>query len=153
MAGRKDPPDPFGKRALFWLPVEEPDGPPATTRRWPFGPGRGSNAGTSTTGKRAFFTTPTDGSHRPATTTAAWDPEDPVDPADPHRAVQTKSGTGRGLFAVRCSSCESVTAVGLLELVALHTPFTAFVPLRRFDHWMRCPACRRRTWAGVTLTR
>ncbi|HXW38519.1 MAG TPA: hypothetical protein VEJ44_02400 [Acidimicrobiales bacterium] len=60
---------------------------------------------------------------------------------------------GIGLFAVSCSSCGAKTAVGLLELVALHSPVGAFVPLRRFDHWMRCPACCRRTWAGVTLAR
>ncbi|MBV8461725.1 MAG: hypothetical protein JO368_00420 [Acidimicrobiales bacterium] len=52
-----------------------------------------------------------------------------------------------------CSSCGSTTAVGALELVALHTPVFVFLPLRRFDHWMRCPACRQRTWAGVALTR
>lgn len=151
MTGRKDSPDPLGKRALFWFPIEESD-PPAVTRRWFFAPDRGADARTSTKGKRAFYTS-TDRSHRLATVAAAGSPRDPADLADRQRAGESKSGTGRGVFAVRCSSCASVTAVGLLELVALHTPFTAFVPLRRFDHWMRCPACRRRTWAGVTLTR
>jgi hypothetical protein len=151
VAGRKDSPDPLGKRALFWFPIEEPD-PPAVTRRWSFVPDRGAKARTSTKGKRALYTS-TDGSRRSTTVVAAGTPQDPADLGDRQRVVEAKSGTGRGVFAVRCSSCASVTAVGLLELVALHTPFTAFVPLRRFDHWMRCPACRRRTWAGVTMTR
>jgi uncharacterized protein with PIN domain len=117
------------------MPLDESDRPPVATRRWPFAAGGGAGTGMSTTGRRAFYTTPGDETH--------------LDPTAP----MTASPNDRGRFAVRCSSCEAVTAVGLLELVALHLPLTALVPLRRFDHWMRCPACRRRTWAGVTLIR
>ena len=60
---------------------------------------------------------------------------------------------GPGSFAVACSSCGATTAVGILELAALHMPVSAFIPRRTFDHWMRCPACHRRTWAGVSLAR
>jgi hypothetical protein len=28
-----------------------------------------------------------------------------------------------------------------------------WVPGRSFDRWMTCPACRRRTWISVTLSR
>jgi hypothetical protein len=28
-----------------------------------------------------------------------------------------------------------------------------WLPRRPFDRWMTCPACRRRSWTSVTLTR
>jgi hypothetical protein len=108
--------------------------------------------GERVTGKRALY------SASPGGTTSSApgrSEEDGTNAGAAGRGAAPDAGTGAGigLFAVSCSSCRSVTAVGLLELVALHAPLGAFIPLRRFDHWMRCPACRRRTWAGVTLGR
>ena len=59
----------------------------------------------------------------------------------------------RGLLTVACSSCGSVTRVGILDFLWLQFPFGAWLPRRVFDRWMTCPACRRRTWTSVTLTR
>ncbi len=59
----------------------------------------------------------------------------------------------RGVFAVACSSCGSVTRVGILDFLWLQFPFGAWLPRRVFDRWMTCPACRRRTWMSVTLAR
>jgi hypothetical protein len=59
----------------------------------------------------------------------------------------------RGLLAVACSSCGDVQRVGLLRFVTLHVPVAAWWPGRRFDRWMACPSCRRRTWVSVTLAR
>lgn len=146
-------PDPLGKRALYWLPVDEPD-PPSPRRPWPLsragraGRGRGED-GDRATGKRALYST----SPRGTTGNASRRGEDSANAARASVCDAPAADTrpGNGLFAVHCSSCRAVTAVGLLELVALHTPVGAFIPLRRFDHWMRCPACHRRTWAGVSL--
>jgi hypothetical protein len=59
----------------------------------------------------------------------------------------------RGALTVTCSSCGSVSRIRLLEFVMLQFPFGAWLPRRTFDRWMTCPACRRRTWTSVTLTR
>jgi len=89
-------------------------------------------------GKHALFSAPTparDGD--PATST-----DTVVDPLPP-----------RGLFTVACSSCGAVSRVGLFDLVLLQLPWGAWLPRREFDRWMKCPACRRRTWLSVTLSR
>ena len=52
-----------------------------------------------------------------------------------------------------CSSCGSVSRVGLVGFLLLQLPVGAWLPGRTFDRWMTCPACRRRTWTGVTLAR
>jgi hypothetical protein len=152
VASREDPPDPLGKRALFWLPLEGDDEPRLPTRRWSI-TGRAATTGQTTTGKRAFYSTPTGAGRKETAVRPGEDRAHPSGSADRIGACGVGDANGRGLFAVSCSSCGSVTAVGLLELIALHAPFTAFIPMLRFDHWMRCPACQRRTWAGVTLAR
>ncbi len=59
----------------------------------------------------------------------------------------------RGVLTVVCSRCGSISRVGLLEFAWLHFPVAAWLPRRPFDRWMTCPACRRRSWTSVTLTR
>jgi hypothetical protein len=143
--GGRPPADPLGKRAFFWLPVEEPARPRAP-RSWV--PGRRSDpvaaADPPSTGKHALY------SSTDATCTS-------VAPSTADDEDRSRGPIGRwtspGRFAVHCRSCGETTAVGLLELAMLHTPVGAFVPLRRFDHLLRCPACHRRTWAGVSLAR
>jgi len=61
--------------------------------------------------------------------------------------------TGSGWFVVGCSSCHTATRVGLPGLVRLAFPVGVWLPGRRYDHWMACPACGRRTWVGITLAR
>jgi hypothetical protein len=138
-------PDPLGKRALYWMPVD----PEADVEH---DPDRGAAVAVGAdasaldlgrrharpAGKHALFSAPTparDGD--PATSTGAV-----ADPLPP-----------RGLFTVSCSSCGSVTRVGLFDLVLLQLPWGAWLPRRVFDRWMKCPACRRRTWLSVTLSR
>jgi hypothetical protein len=134
-------PDPLGKRALFWLPVEEEavviDPNPLTGRS------NGTSGRAMTTaphprpaGKRALYSEATPDDEPLASSTVIAD--DPIPP--------------RGLLAVDCSSCGSVTIVRLVDFVLLHVPFGAWVPFRTFDRWIRCPACRRRTWTSVTLS-
>jgi hypothetical protein len=59
----------------------------------------------------------------------------------------------KGMLAVACSTCGSVTRVGVIEFLVLQLPLGAWLPGRTFDRWMTCPACRRRTWTSVTLAR
>ena len=115
-------------------------------------------------GKRALFWMPAGGVQRRA--------QDGAGPADPERSSGVSVGTGgrhalfsdarvdadasvapQGAFTVTCSSCASVSRVGVIDLVLLQLPMGGWFPRKVFDRWMTCPACRRRTWMSVTLTR
>jgi hypothetical protein len=124
-----DGPDPLGKRALFWMPVEStaPDIPTA----------KGEHAGgprrARPLGKHALYTDAG---------------------ADRHAPMAPPSGDpmpDRGVFTVTCSACAEVSRIGLLDLLVLQFPFGLWFPGRTFDHKMTCPSCRRRTWLSVTL--
>jgi hypothetical protein len=138
-----DGPDPLGKRALYWLPVDEQsvEGDGYQPRR---GPSVGSDRvhldpdrrHARATGKHALFSAATPAGEEEGPEDSATDPVPP-----------------RGIFTVACSSCGSVTRVGIIEFLRLQFPFGAWLPRRVFDRWMTCPTCRRRTWTSVTLTR
>jgi hypothetical protein len=123
-----DGPDPLGKRALFWMPVEatEPDSQPAKR------PDQRRPRRERPLGKHALYT----------------------DAADRHGPMPPPSGDpmpDRGVFTVTCSACGEVSRIGLLDLLVLQFPFGVWFPGRTFDHKMTCPSCRRRTWLSVTL--
>jgi len=117
-------PDPLGKRALFWVPSAEEVG----------GTGAGATTVSLPVGKRALYSG------------AAFDDEDMVSSTDNPLA-------DRGSFTVTCQRCRQMSHVGLLDMVIFQFPLGIWFPLRRFDHRMICPACRKRTWCSVTLRR
>jgi uncharacterized protein with PIN domain len=53
-----------------------------------------------------------------------------------------------GTLVVDCSACGRHTRVTYAEFAALHVPVWLWLPapLRTHRHWLRCPACRKRTW-------
>ena len=138
-----DGPDPMGKRALYWMPVEEESvagdggdadrGPVHGTRPVGFDP-RGRHA--RPIGKHALF----------SAATPAGDHEEPAAAVDDPLPA-------RGRLVVTCSSCGSVSRIGVLSFLILQLPVAAWLPGRTFDRWMTCPACRRHTWTSVTLAR
>ncbi len=134
-------PDPLGKRALFWMPVDPQAevgvGAGGTRGQAEARPGQ-STRRARPAGRHALFSDATPASEQES---ATWG-EVAADPLPP-----------RGLFVVSCSSCGSVTRVGLLELLWCQLPVPAWLPRRTFDRWMTCPSCRRRTWASVTVHR
>jgi hypothetical protein len=137
------PLDPMGKRALFWMPVDAQvavggdggdDGTP-----------QGAGPATLTTGRRRA---------RPSGKHALFSVATPAGEA---ADVTPAPASGdpmpdRGVLTVECSACGSVTRVGLLDFALLQFPFGVWIPGRTFDHRMRCPACRRRAWTGVTIS-
>jgi hypothetical protein len=135
------PLDPLGKRALFWMPV---DAQVAVEAERP-APSRGATAVPRTTGRRRA---------RPAGKHALFSVATPAGEASTSASAPETSDPmpDRGVFTVECSSCGSVTRVGLLDLALLQFPFGVWIPGRTFDHRMRCPACRRRAWTGVTIS-
>jgi hypothetical protein len=121
-------PDPLGKRALFWMPVE------ATTRDE-----RSTNGESSARPRRARPL----GKHA-LYSEAGTGADVPVAPSGDHMP-------DRGVFTVTCSACGQVSRIGLLDLLVLQFPIGIWLPGRTFDHKMTCPACRRRAWLSVTL--
>ncbi len=137
-------PDPLGKRALYWMPVE----PEAETGADPAGDGGHGSDGSH----RGSTRTP---HARPAGKHALYSDATPADEPEWDRATVTADDPvpPKGHLAVACSACGAVTRVGLVEFLVLQLPVGAWLPGRTFDRWMTCPACRRRTWTGVTLAR
>ncbi len=136
--------DPLGKRALYWMPVESRV--VVTQESGAEEPvSRGNDVPRPPTGRRRA---------RPAGKHAV--DSTAVGPSEADAAGFTDTGTDalplRGLLAVECSACGSVTRVSVLDFLMLHFPFGAWVPGRTFDHRMTCPACRRRAWTSVTLS-
>ena len=92
---------------------------------------------------------------RPAGRHALFSDATPADEPERDRAAATAGDPvhDRGILTVACSRCGSVTRVGPLEFLVLHFPVGAWLPGRRFDRWITCPACRTRAWTSVSLTR
>ena len=135
-------PDPLGKRALYWMPVEteadgdaELDGPNGVTAPDEVSPKVPRHARPA--GRHALF----------SDATPAGEPE-----RDRAGATAADPVHNRGLLTVACSRCGSVTRVGIIEFLVLQFPVGAWLPGRTFDRRMRCPACRQRAWTSVTLT-
>jgi hypothetical protein len=140
-----DGPDPLGKRALYWMPVDQHE--VAESAADPtVGPTHGGGATPPNpvrrharpAGKHALYSraTPTG---EPVAATSMATASDPLPP--------------RGVLSVACSSCGAMSRVGLIEFMLLQFPFGAWLPRRTYDRWMTCPACLRRTWTSVTLSR
>lgn len=136
-------PDPLGKSALYWMPVEteadgdaELDGPngAAIPNEAVSKAPRHARAA----GRHALFSDATPAGE-PVRDRAGVTAADPVH--------------SRGVLTVACSRCGSVTRVGIIEFLVLQFPVGAWLPGRPYDRRMTCPACRRRAWTSVTLTR
>lgn len=82
----------------------------------------------------------------------------PAAPPDPLGRRALYSGAEQppapGAVTLDCSSCRTTSVVTPRGLLGLALP-SVHLPLVRRGHpsWMRCPACRRRTWVrlGVRL--
>jgi hypothetical protein len=57
-----------------------------------------------------------------------------------------------GFVTLTCSSCHQSTAMSPVQLLKVAVPSVHF-PLLNWRHtsWMRCPACRRRTWVRLAV--
>jgi hypothetical protein len=124
---RDKAPDPFGKRALFWVPSSGEGGAPA--------PAAGSASTVALpVGKRALFS-----GARPQ--------------RDSLLATSGNPLADRGTFTVECERCAQTSHVGALDLLIFQFPVGVWLPRGRFDHRMTCPVCRKRAWCSVTLRR
>lgn len=122
---REGPPDPLGKRALFWVPHAQVNGEAG---------GAGAATVPLPAGKRALYSAPPPEEHEHASESAAPEAQ-------------------RGNFKVQCQRCSQASSVGLLDLLRLQLPIGMWLPRGRFDRRMTCPACHTRSWCSVTLRR
>ena len=150
-----DGPDPLGKRALFWMPV---DAGVQIRAGEEFELGSVSrNVG----GQRADTLTQRrpkgeEVRHaRPAGKHALYSQATPADEPELDRAsaISEDPLPPRGSLSVACSRCRSVTQVGVVGFFLLQFPFGVWLPRGAFDRWMTCPSCRKRSWMSVTLFR
>jgi hypothetical protein len=136
-------PDPMGKRALYWLPVDEL----AVT-------GEGADdASSRSRGTDPGRFDPRSPHARPAGKHALFSSATPAGDEESADSSQVDPLPQRGMFVITCSSCGSVSRTTLFDVILLNLPFGVWVPLRTFSRWMTCPACRRRSWTRVTLAR
>ena len=57
-----------------------------------------------------------------------------------------------GSITLTCSSCRRTSVLTPLQLIVLAIPSVHLWPLlRHHPSWMRCPACRRRTWVALAI--
>jgi hypothetical protein len=78
---------------------------------------------------------------------------EPLD-AEGKRALFSSSSPApaRGAVTVECSSCGAESVLSAAQWLRAAVP-SLHLPLlkRRYPSWMRCPACRRRTWVKPHL--
>ena len=60
--------------------------------------------------------------------------------------------TGRrevGTVVVDCAACEARTRINLTDLSMRFVTGSVWLAIRKHSHWMRCPACTKRTWCHI----
>jgi hypothetical protein len=57
-----------------------------------------------------------------------------------------------GTVIIECSSCKSRTRASVIDLGVRLASLSAWLPLRRHAHWLRCPSCNRWQWCRIGWT-
>lgn len=69
------------------------------------------------------------------------------------RAALFSTPTRRpGTVIVECSGCLVRSRVSVLDLGVRFLSGSAWLPLRRHQNWIRCPACGQRRWCRIGWT-
>jgi hypothetical protein len=94
-------------------------------------------------GKRALFEAPVSAA------------PDRVAPGIRNEGRTALFSTGRrrpGTVVIECSSCKARTRASVVDLGVRLAAVSAWIPLRRHAHWMRCPDCRTWRWCRIGWT-
>lgn len=95
---------------------------------------------TDPTGKSALF----------GTAVSAADDQIAPGPAPQGKVALFSMSTRRpGTVVLECSQCKTRTRSSLVGLGRRLASGSAWVPLRRYQHWMVCPACEKRAWCRI----
>lgn len=95
-------------------------------------------------GKRALFETPPVGRKEPAGEEAAGS-----DPSDGTDALYSVGPHRRGTVVFACSECGVRSRMSAIEAGVRIAFFSAWIPGRRYNRWVQCPECERRTWSRI----
>lgn len=74
---------------------------------------------------------------------------DPAPTAPGRQALFSTATPTPGTVVVECSSCGEHKRIQVGEAVARILRVSVWVPLIKYNRWMRCPSCERRTWCRV----
>lgn len=91
-------------------------------------------------GKQALFSAPV---------TAPPDQLTPGSGSAGRDALFSTGPARAGTVVVECSACLARTRVSLLDLGVRMLSISAWLPVRRHPHWLRCPACAQHTWCRI----
>ena len=93
-------------------------------------------------GKRALFSPPVSSDEdRQAAT--------PSDTEGVRALYSAKPAGGPGTVTLECSRCQSHLHLTLVEAGVLILSFSLWIPGFRYNRWLRCPVCERRTWCRI----
>ncbi len=76
----------------------------------------------------------------------------PGTPNEGKAALFSSSPRRRGTVVIECADCLARTRVSLADLAVRLGTGSVWFPLRRHQHWLRCPACGRRRWCRIGWT-
>ena len=95
------------------------------------------------TGKRALFEAPV----------AAAPDRISIGVRNEGRTALFSTGPRRpGTVVIECDGCKSRTRASLADLGLRLAGGSAWFPVRRHSHWMRCPSCGQRRWCRIGWT-
>lgn len=128
-----------------------PDGPDRTSgpdrtgkdaaRRPPSGrAASGRRASLDPQGRRALFETPVSAARDTIRSGTTREGRDALFSTGPRQV---------GTVVVTCSSCRARSRINLTDLGLRWLTGTVWIPGRKDGHWMKCPACNRRTWCRI----
>jgi hypothetical protein len=92
------------------------------------------------TGKHALFSAPP---------TASRDQLGPGNAKDGRQAFFSTGPRQSGTVVVTCASCHTRSRVTLLDLGVRLVSISAWIPRKRYSHWMRCPSCHQHNWCAI----
>lgn len=104
------------------------------------GPASRRRRGLDPQGRRALFEMPVDAAR------------DSIRSGEPKEGKESLYSTGprqAGSVVVECSGCSVRTRISLTEVAMRLASLSVWIPGRSKGHWMRCPACGRRTWCAI----
>ena len=91
-------------------------------------------------GRRALFDTPVSAAPDTIRSGRSSEGKEALYSTGPRRA---------GTVVVTCDACQARSRVNLTDLGLRWLTGTVWIPGKRQGHWMRCPACHKRTWCSV----
>jgi hypothetical protein len=95
------------------------------------------------TGKRALFEAPA---------ALADDRVSAGANADGRTALFSLAPRRAGTVVVECSGCRARSRASIVDVGVRMVAGSAWLPLRRYSHWLRCPSCETRQWCRIAWT-